>query len=208
MSHVSNFKTIRRSGDELMPPAPTEPMTVEAYLAYCEIARPDGQKWELIEGRIVVQDSPTDWHQVIAGNIVAILRAECMRLGASWTPLPGIGVQVPSAPNSLPEPDVMVKEHPLTGARNTIDGLVLFEIHSDSNRPKDKRWKREHYPSVPNCQHFVTLEQDQALVIRYDRAGGWQGVALDRLDDALELPALGVSLPLRAIYWRTPVAGG
>ena len=190
-----------------MPPAPAEPMTVAAYLAYCEIARPDGQKWELIEGRIVVQDSPTDWHQRIAGNIVRLLDNECMRLGAIWTPILGIGLQLPSAPNSLPEPDVMVKEHPLTGARNTDDGLVLFEIHSESNRPKDKRWKRENYPSVPNCQHFVTLEQDRPLVVRHDRADGWQGTRLERLDEALELAALGVSLPLRAIYWRTPVAG-
>ena len=206
MSNVSTFSTIMRSGDEPMPAAPAEPMTVAAYLAYCEIARPDGQKWELIEGRIVVQDSPTDWHQVIANNIGAILRAECIRVRASWTPLPGIGLQLPSAPHSLPEPDVMVKEHALTGARNTDDGLVLFEIHSESNRPKDKRWKRENYPSVPNCQHFVTLEQDQPLVIRYDRADGWQGTRLERLDGALDLPALGVSLPLQAIYWRTPVA--
>ena len=206
MSQVSNFTTITRSGEEPMPPVPTEPMTVAEYLAYCEIARPDGQKWELIEGRIVVQDSPTDWHQVIAGNIVRELGNHCIRLGASWTPLLGIGTRLPSAPSSLPEPDVMVRQHPLTGRRETDDGLVLFEIHSDSNRPKDKRWQREHYPSVPNCQHFVTLEQDRALVICYDRADSWQGTRLERLDGALELAALGVSLPLHAIYWRTPVA--
>ena len=207
MSHIDPAMSHAGLAQELPPLPPPEPMTVEEYLAYCELARPDGQKWELIEGRIVVQDSATDWHQAIAGNIVRLLGNECVRLGAAWTPLLGIGTRLPSAPDSLPEPDVMVKEHALTGRRETADGLVLFEVHSESNRPKDKRWKLEHYPSVPNCQHFVTIEQDRPLVIRYDRADGWRGLRLERLDDQLALPALGVALPLRSLYWRTPVAG-
>ena len=221
MTHA-DLATVRTGlAREPLPPPPPEPMTVEEYLAYCAIARPDGKKWELIEGKIVAQDSATDWHQVIVGNVVALLSNECMRLGATWTPLPGIGTRVPSSPKSLPEPDVMVKEHPLTGLRETTDGLVLFEVHDSllarsrhanparviSNRPKDKRWKLEHYQSVANCRHFVTIEQDRPLVARHDRADGWRGVALDRLDDTLALPARGVALPLRAIYWRTPVAG-
>lgn len=205
MSNAIASRAVEPMSREPPPPPPPEPMTVEEYLEYCRIARPDGQKWELIEGRIVVQDSATDDHQTIALNIGGMLRSECRRLNATWTPLLGIGTRLPSSPGSLPEPDVMVKEHSNSGERVSDDGLVLFEVHSESNRPKDKRWKLEHYPSVPNCQHFVTVEQDRPLVIRYDRASGWQPVSYEDLNDVLELPALGVSVPLREIYWRTSV---
>ena len=152
--------------------AESEQMTIEEYLDFTS-ARPDGEKWELIEGIAILQGSATDYHQAITGNISATLRSEKRRLGATWIPLVGVGTKVPISPRSVPEPDVMVKEHPLTGRSWTDDGLVVFEIWSPSNRPTDKRWRLRVYTSVPNCQHYVTVDQDTLAVVRHDRAAGW-----------------------------------
>lgn len=43
--------------------AKADQMTVEEFLAYME-ARPDGERWELIEGVAVMNASPTQWHQL------------------------------------------------------------------------------------------------------------------------------------------------
>ena len=179
-------------------------LTIEEFLDFAE-ARPSGEKWELIEGVAIMQDTPTDYHQVIAGNIFAVLRSEKRRFRASWQPLLGVGTKVPISPNSLPAPDVMVKELPLIGRSWTDDGLVLFEIWSRSNSKADKRWRHRVYTSIPNCQHYVTVDQHTRDVVRHDRANGWvPAPALTGLDDALDLPALGCALPLSEIYLDTP----
>ena len=40
---------------------------------------------------------------------------------------------------------------------------------------------------------------------RFDRATNWEKSEYTRLDEALDLPALGLSLPLAEIYRGTPV---
>ena len=135
-------------------------MTVEEFLAFTE-TRPDEERWELIEGRPVLQASPTKSHQIIANNIVrlaVVLEAQTKR--ATWVPLHGVGTIVPVSPNSLPQPDVMVLENALAGddfSNFTDDALVLFEVISRSNTGADQAWRRRVYASIPNCQHYVTV---------------------------------------------------
>ena len=42
--------------------ARTDQMTIEAFLAFYD-TRPDGEKWELIDGFPVMSASPTQWHR-------------------------------------------------------------------------------------------------------------------------------------------------
>jgi hypothetical protein len=53
--------------------------------------------------------------------------------------------------------------------------------------------------------HYVTASLKSVEVVAYDRAGGWKGRRLTRLEEALALPALGVSMPLADIYRWTPL---
>jgi hypothetical protein len=184
---------------------PEDLMTIEEFLAFTA-SRPDDERWELIEGRPKMQASATDVHQIITGNIFAILREEKRGRNARWHPLLGIGTRVPVSPRSLPQPDVMVKERSPTGAYVSDGGLVLFEVMSRSNTKADRRWRLGVYKSVPNCQHYVTVEQTRVHVDCYDRTNGWQLRTIKDVGGALELPAVGVSMPLAEIYWDTPLA--
>ena len=186
---------------------PAEPMTIERFLAYTE-TRPDDEKWELIEGKAVMQASASKPHQIIAANIGGLLWSHMQATQASWTPLQGVGTKVPASPNSLPQPDVMVLEHPLADddfSNITDDALVLFEIISRSNSKRDQAWRRRVYASIPNCRHYVTVHQRRVEIVRYDRAADWAGTMFTAIDTTLDLPALGASLPLVQIYARTPV---
>lgn len=184
--------------------AEADQMTVEEFLAFTE-SRPDGEKWELIEGVAVMSPSPTDWHQTICTNLAHLLMAEKLETGAGWLPMLGIGTRVPISPNSLPQPDVIIKEGAGTGSHITEDALVIFEVLSRANRRKDREWRKRVYGSVPNCQHYVTLSTKRAEVVRYDRASGWGATTVAGLFEILELPAIGVTIPLRDFYRFTPI---
>ncbi len=181
-------------------------MSIDDFMAFYD-RQPDGQKWELIEGVPVMSPSPADWHQVMAGNIyMALGNAKLVERG-SWVPALGMGTRVPVSPRSLPEPDVMVFEHPLGARRPTTDdALVVFEVLSDSNTRADQAWRRRVYASVPNCRHYVTVDSRSLVVVRYDREAQWEaGANLDGLGDVLSLPALGIAFPLAEICRWTPL---
>ena len=188
---------------------PALQLTVEKFLAFTE-SRPQEERWELIEGIAVMNPSPTKWHQVIASNISAALVVIAVKHGYTWVPALGVGTRVPISPKSLPQPDVMVFEHPLEDDAMPVsdDAIVLFGVLSPSNTKSDQSWRRRVYASVPNCQHYVAVWQKDVRITRYDRATGWEAAHCEGLTAALDLPALGkkVSIPLSEIYRWTPLA--
>lgn len=182
-------------------------MTIDEFLAFTD-ERPDGERWELIEGAAIMNASPTDWHQTIVLNIAAYLRAAKIERQVDWNPVPGIGTRVPIAPNSLPQPDVMVLPGPLGPAATPVadDALAVFEVLSKSNTNADQAWRRRIYASIPNCQYYVTVSSLLRIATRYDRASGWRPQIWREKNDAIDLPTLGVSLPLNEVYRFTPFA--
>jgi Uma2 family endonuclease len=184
--------------------APEQQLTIEEFLAFTD-ARPEGERWELIEGVAILNPSPVDHHQVIVLNIAAHLMAHKQRTGVSWLPMLGVGTRVPISPRSLPQPDVFVKEGPATGSPVTEDALALFEVLSRSNTKADQAWRRKVYASVPNCRHYVTVSLKAVEVDAYDRDSAWKRRSLTSLEDTLAMPALGLSISLADIYRWTPL---
>jgi Uma2 family endonuclease len=184
--------------------AEADQMTVDEFLAFTA-ARPEGERWELIEGVAVMNPSPTEWHQRIVLNIAAALDDAKMTSGASWLPLLGVGTRVPVSPNSLPQPDLFIKAGIASDSSISDDAIVVFEVLSRSNTRLDRAWRRRVYASVPNCQHYVTVSTKTAAVVRHDRSAGWEETSLAGLDDILELPAIDVRVPLLEIYRWTPI---
>jgi Uma2 family endonuclease len=179
-------------------------MTIEEFLAYMD-TRPSGERWELIEGVAIMNPSPTQWHQVIAGNILTSLGNHKAATVSHWVPLLGVGTKVPISPNSLPQPDVYVQEGAAQSSPVTSDALVLFEVLSKSNSKADRAWRKRVYASIPNCQHYVTVSTKAADICRYDRADGWVGTTTQGLAASLLLPAITVEIALRDIYRWTPI---
>jgi Uma2 family endonuclease len=187
--------------------APEQQMTIEEFLAFTD-TRPEEERWELIEGVAVMNPAPIEHHQMIVANIVAYLIAHKRRTGVAWLPMLGVGTRVPVSPRSLPQPDVFVKEAAATDSPVTQDALVLFEVLSRSNTKADQAWRRRVYASVPNCRHYVTVSLKAVEVVAYDRESSWRQRSLGRLEDALELPALGLAIPIADIYRWTPLGQG
>lgn len=184
-----------------VPTIKTGPMTVEEFYAFTD-ARPDEEKWELIEGEPVLNASASPLHQWIVGNIFAALHNRARDLGAPWAPLPGLGVRVTDV--NRPQPDVLVV--PRTGGsldrlgRDRSDVIVAFEVLSPSTEDRDLRWKRIAYSSLPSLTDYVVIAQDTIEVVVFARAANFAERRLRLLGESLDLPSLGVSLPLAEIY--------
>lgn len=189
----------------IRPTFPHNPqMKIDEFLAFTD-QRPQDERWELIEGIPVLNPSPIQTHQLITANIVSFLMAHKQQSNAAWLPLLGVGTRVPISPNSLPRPDVYVQEGPPLEQPMTDDALVIFEVLSKSNRKADREWRERVYASVPNCQHYVTVPLKATVVSAFDRNSHWQERRFRSLKDSLELPAIGVSMPISAVYRWTPL---
>lgn len=179
-------------------------MKVEEFYAFTD-ARPDNEKWELIEGEPVLNASPSRVHQTIVKNLAFILATQERKSGVSWEVLPGLGVRV--SETNRPEPDVLIlPKHGQSAdpqGRDRSDVVVAFEILSPSTADRDLRWKRTAYSSLPSLTHYVVIAQDAVDIVVFARETGFAERRLRSRDQSLELPALGVSLPLAEIYRDT-----
>jgi Uma2 family endonuclease len=107
----------------------------------------------------------------------------------------------------LPEPDIFIVPAGSTRGdpygRETNNVPVALEILSPSAADRDLRWKRTAYTSLPSLTHYVVIAQDAVDIVVFAREAGFAERRLRSLADSLELPALGISLPLKEIYRDT-----
>jgi Uma2 family endonuclease len=179
------------------------PMTVDEFYAFTD-TRPDGERWELIEGEPVLNASPSRYHQWIIMNLLVALETRQRKIKAPWVALPSLGVRV--SEKDRPEPDVLVYpcEHRRPdGRRDCDDALVVFEVLSPSTEKRDLGWKRKAYASMPSLTHYVAISQDAIDVKVFARDAGFEERRLQSLDKAIDLRSLGISLPMAEIYRDT-----
>jgi Uma2 family endonuclease len=187
-----------------VPTIKTGPMTVEEYFAFTD-TRPDNEKWELIDGEPISNASPSNLHQRILGNLTFVLGSLERLRSQSWAAMPGIGVRASDV--SLPEPDLfivpvgVVRSNPY--GRETRDVLATVEILSPSTMDRDLRWKKVAYTSLPSLTHYIVVAQDAVDVVVFARDASFAERRYRSLADTIELPALGIALPLSEIHRDT-----
>jgi Uma2 family endonuclease len=189
-----------------IPRIDTGPMTIDEFYAFTE-ARPDEEKWELIDGEPVLNASPSPFHQRIMKNLVVALGTRERAAGATWEMLPGLGVLI--SDTDRPEPDVLILPNSSSvdlTRRDRVDVIIAFEIMSPSTASRDLKWKRAAYTSLPSLTHYVIVAQDAVEVVVFARDNRFAEQRMNSLDDVLTFPALGVSLPLSEIYRNTGLA--
>jgi Uma2 family endonuclease len=187
-----------------VPTIKTGPMTVEEFYAFTD-TRPDNEKWELIDGEPILNASPSPVHQWIVKNLLIALGNRERGLKGSWAVLPGLGVRV--SRTNRPEPDLLIRPRsafsPDPSQRDTGEMIVAVEILSPSTTDRDLRWKKTAYTSPPSLTHYVVVAQDAMDVVVFARDADFAERRYRSPSDTIELPALGISLPLSEIYRDT-----
>lgn len=177
-------------------PASTMPplRDVDDFLAWAE-GRPE--RWQLVEGRLVMMAGASDRHDFITVNTILALgrRLEgrpCRPHG------PDRGVRIGRRNYYLP--DVSVSWRRADGTFDP-DPLVVIEVLSPGSERDDRGVKRRAWQTVPTLRHYLLASQDEPLVELFTRGeAGWTYTRHEGLDARVPLAALGLELPLVELY--------
>lgn len=91
-----------------------------------------------------------------------------------------------------------------TGGENfstmVSDPVVIFEVLSPSTASTDRIIKAREYQAMPSLQRYVMLEQDFIGATVYARSGEAWAHEILMEGSVLDLPEIGVALPLAELY--------
>jgi Uma2 family endonuclease len=83
---------------------------------------------------------------------------------------------------------------------DVVAPTAVFEVLSPLTALTDRRVKATEYAAVPGIMVYVLLEQDRPEVTIRRRSAVWEAEIVAGHDGTLELPEIGVSIPMAAIY--------
>jgi Uma2 family endonuclease len=166
--------------------------------------KPEEEKWELLGGVVVRSMVGARWeHNRIVANILTFLMTELRLKRSPCRPFAESFWLKQRFLDLAAFPDVIVSCGEMEKEATFIDDpVVLFEVVSPTSQGRDRSVKWTQYRKLPSLMHYVLVERDRVLVDVWDRIDKkWQGrEPMERLDETLALPAIGVEMPLVEVY--------
>ena len=161
----------------------------------------DGNRYELLDGQLLVTPSPNNGHQLVANRLQFALTFAVGRTGEAHVVGPGV-LRVP--PGIHLEPDVLVYSARFKPGSDWVDinaHWLAIEILSRSSRMYDREFKRDAYLALGVSE--VWLVDTQAKSVEIFRNGfaetvhdiiRWRVPEIDRIV-AVDLGAIFDELP-------------
>ncbi len=183
----------------------TRRYTPEEYFA---LEEKSDVRHEYFEGEIFAMAGASKAHNLLAQNVALGLRM----------PLRGKGCQVfmedvrvvVRENNHYAYPDIVVSCDPADRRDPYLirQPVLIVEVLSPSTGDYDRTVKFGHYQKLPSLRHYLLVSQSAWVVEWFQRneAGQWIYTLLHDPADVLEIPELGLRLPLAELYDDTDVA--
>ena len=178
------------------PPLSLPAMTREEFLDWD--GHNDG-KWEFDGVRPIPMARGTcDQSRIMVRLIHSLLK----RLdGTEWDVLTEFGLA--TVGDKVRYPDMQVTRTRSAGtAKLATDTVVAFEIVNPASERTDRVDKVREYAAVPSLRRYVILEQTAPVLTvphRAEAETGWGALPLAACE-VLELPELGIALPVNGVY--------
>jgi Uma2 family endonuclease len=175
--------------------AAPKPMTLAEFLKWEE--RQD-LRYEFDGVEPVAMTGGTAGHATVQRNLAIALGG---RLRGKPCKFYGSDLKIQVAENHIRYPDGMVVcSHVDRSTRVVHDPVVIFEVLSPSTAAADRIVKAREYQATPSVQRYVMLEQSRIGATVHVRAeDGWKVLVL-KDDDTLDLPEIGLTIPLAEFY--------
>ena len=146
----------------------------------------------------VAMTGGTRAHADIQANLAAAFRT---RLRGKPCRFYGSDLKIRTADDHIRYSDGFVT---CTGGENgstmVSDPVVIFEVLSPSTAAADRIVKAREYQATPSVQRYVMLEQARIGATVYVRAADRWSVLVLKDDDTLDLPEIGLAIPLAEFY--------
>lgn len=170
------------------------------FLAW--LKQQDGGRFELKDGRIVMHAGSTKRHARLTARFIGLLDRmldpEIWAVGTA-----DLAVEIGE---DIRYPDVVVERLLDDGSEVTTTAPVLIvEVLSPSSVGRDMTLKLAEYTRIASLEAYIVASPDQPIVWLWQRLGEARAfpeapAEIAGRDSAIAIPALGLSLPLDALY--------
>ncbi len=167
--------------------------------AFIEWNAAEGERCELVEGRVVMMPRPSRAHGRIVMNLAMLLRA---RLDPTqWEVIAEFGLE--TGPDTLRYPDVVVDR---AGGGNkdytATAPALLAEVLSPSTAEIDLGDKAAEYLRIPSVLAYIVLSQDEPKAWVYLRTDSQLRApeVVTGADATIRVSDLNLDLPMAEIY--------
>lgn len=125
----------------------------------------DGNRYELLDGFLLVTPAPGFTHQLVASRLAHVLAGYLDPIGRAVVVGPGA---VELRPKTHLEPDVLVLPAPPPGTRNWSDfdqWWLAIEVLSRSSRVYDRHIKRDAYLALGVAEVWLVDREQKAIFV-------------------------------------------
>jgi Uma2 family endonuclease len=107
-------------------------------------------------------------------------------------------------------PDAIVVCRPVSPtATIASDPVIVFEVLSEGSSETDLIDKNREYRATPSIQRYVVLQQThKAAIVFVRRVEGWLSEIASGDDARLNLPEIGIAVPLQEVYANAGLSEG
>ena len=178
-------------------------MDVAEFLAW---DAPGNVRWQLIDGQPQAMAPASETHNIIQGELGALIRNHLVAMGRRCTLVPNAGI----VPHVRSDSNVRIPDLAVTCVRSTqesratSDPVLLVEILSPSNRAET--WTNVWaYTTIPSVHEILVLHSTaiRAEMLRRDTHGNWPERPELLEAGTLDLQSIGLQIPLTAAYAGT-----
>ena len=172
-------------------------LSAEAYLLQEEKAK---ERHEFINGKLYTMPGGTKFHEKVIINISTALN---LLLRNSGYEVYAQGLRCSPNAERFYYPDVLVTGEVFADIRFSQQPALLAEVLSPSTRSFDTVDKFIDYRTIPAMEYYLLVEPDYCHVtLNYKTPEGeWMAEVFNKRSLVIDLPKLGIQLPLEDIYF-------
>lgn len=179
--------------------------TADQFLEFYK-TRPDGERWQLVDGLPMMMVPPSKVHQRIAHNLEVLLNDALETSRPHLLAYRETGIRILGVEGFNPEPDIVVLRADATYTYYDDVFYLVAEVISPSNTAERIDRKLELYRGHPENSYCLTVDAESMHVSVLAREKGWRRQDFTSLGDELSLPAFDFTAKLSEIYKGTPLA--
>ena len=175
-------------------------MTVDEFLAWS--VRQEKGRFELQDGRVIVQQSQNVAHLRYKMRMVMALLAAVERAGVPYYVLPD-GATVRVAERTAYEPDALIAPlpEPNDASLEIPNPVIVVEVLSPSSVTRDLVDKVVGYAAVASIRHYLVLDPEEKAIIWHARDGsGAFGAPVAVREYGLRLDPPGIELKVEDVF--------
>ena len=183
-----------------MPALKQPSMTADEFIAW-SIDRPDGGRYELMDGEVFEMASERYRHALVKGAVYFQFRQTVAAAGLQCDVFSD-GMAVRINDGTVYEPDAAVRIGPRLDmdATHYDDPVIVVEVLSPSTRSLDAGLKLAEYFSLSSLRHYVLVRTNPPMVVHHFRLDDGTIQTRPMTAGRLELTPPGISLDVGLMF--------